>query len=351
MERVESPDPGSPTPQQGEGDATSPGRTRPWSDRRLRLLAWLGAVLGTLLVGAGVGQLLWPATVTVQQVVVAPSAEGSAAPQSLSFPSVEGLDESTARAAIADAGFSGAKVTTTSVAAAGPAGFVVIQQPVAGTPSDPAAVTVSLTISREADMPDLTGKTLAEARAAVGTLWGVVQVESVTTADEPAGTVLSTVPKAGEPMTVEVTVRVADGGASLALVDLNAVGRSGCSEDADVSVNGALQSSALTCYAYAGRDPAYAEYAIGRHATYLEATIGLDDRGDTGEATLRVLGDGKRLAQHRVAFGTSRDIRVEVSGVLRLRLEVEGRTADARPQLVLGTVRLVGDPLQLDQIG
>lgn len=317
----------------------------------MRLAAWIVAIAGTLFLGAGLGQLLWPSTITVMRIVAPSESQGSAAAQDLAFPSVEGLDEMTARAAIADAGFVRAKVATTTAAASGPAGFVVMQEPAAGTPASSAALVVTLTLSEETTMPDLKGQTLAQARAAVGALWGVVQVETVTTAGEPAGTVLSTIPMAGDPMTVEVTVRVADGGASVGLVDLDAVERRRCWEDSDVSVNGMLQSSALGCYASADQEAAFVEYAIGRHATYLEATIGMDDRGDQGSGTLRVLGDGRRLARHQVSFGTSKDIRVDVSGVLRLRVEVQGQAAGVSPSLVLGTVRLVGNPTELDQIG
>ena len=75
------------------------------------------------------------------------------------------------------------------------------------------------------------------------------------------------------------------------------------------------------------------------------------DTGPVGTATIRVVGDGKVLATTDVKFGGSAPLHVLVRDVLRLRIEVTGPATAQLPRLVLGGVRLVGNPDDLDQIG
>lgn len=337
---------GTAAPDQAGPDRVTAGRAASGKRRTLKRVAGAVFAVGLIVLGAGLGQLLWPARVTIQEVVSPPDPGATDAGVALSLPSVEGLDERTARAAIADAGFGASTIVNSAVPAAGPAGFVVAQGPDAGSAE---ASEIKLVISEAVTMPSLTGQPLEDAQRAIDGLFGVTQIERVTTADAPAGTVVSTVPAAGEPMTVDVTVRVADGGSSLSVLDLESVERSGCSAAKDVPVNGSVQTRALSCQVATGRT-GHVEYAIGRHAVYFESTAGLDDRRDQGTATLRVIGDGKTLATVPLSFGTTQNVRVEVRDVLRLRLEVTARTGE-RPAIVLGQPRLVGNPNELDVLG
>lgn len=307
-------------------------------------------VLGLLVLGAGLGQLLWPAHVT-QQVVVGPaSATPGGAATTGQFPHVLGLHVGTARAAISSAGFTQVTVVTERVTAAGPKDFVVRQDPAPYTRLPLSLDTVRVTLSDPVKMPDLVGKSAEDAKRAVTDLLGVPQFVRVTTADQPAGVVLGTEPTAGADMPVNVTVSVSDGGESLSLLGLNAVGSSRCDEARDQSINGQLQAQALVCSPGTAERPAYVEYAIGRHATYLDATLGMLDTGPVGAGTIRVFGDGKVLATQDVRFGTAQPLHVTIRNVLRLRIEVSGPAASQQPRLVLGGVRLVGNPDQLDQL-
>ncbi|MBB1495149.1 PASTA domain-containing protein [Propioniciclava sp. MC1595] len=335
---MQHPDTHEPTPR-----AAKPGR-------RLKIAAAVVGTLGLLVAGAGLGQVVWPARVT-QQVVVAPEEQAAEAATTARFPHVLGLDVASARAVIASAGFTAAQVTTDTVPAAGPQGYVVRQQPDPHEQLPLDHATAQLTLSEPVTMPDLAGKPADDARRSVTDLFGVAQVDRVTTADQPAGVVLSTEPAAGQPMPVNVVLKVSDGGEAMALTDLDAVTYTACSRAKDQTVNGTLHALALTCTPGRPDRPAHLEYAIGRHATFLDATIGMLDTGGVGSATVRVLGDGTQLATMDVAFGTSQPLRVPVRDVLRLRIEVTGPEASPRPVLVLGDIRLVGDPDKLDQLG
>lgn len=319
--------------------------------RRLTVAAVSMGVLGLLVLGAGLGQLLWPAHVT-EQVVVSPASSetpGSAATIG-QFPHVLGLDVATARAVIASAGFTQATVVTESVPASGPKDFVVRQDPAPYARLPLSTDRVTMTLSEPVTMPNLVGKSAEDAKRAVTDLFGVPQLVRVTTADQPAGVVLSTEPAAGAAMPVNVTVNVSDGGDSLSLLALNAVGSSRCDKAKDLSINGQQQTQALACWPGTADKPAYTEYAIGRHATFLDATVGMLDTAAVGTGTIRILGDGKVLATQEVRFGTAEPLHVTIRNVLRLRIEVSGPTSNTQPKVVLGGVRLVGNPDQLDQI-
>lgn len=327
------------------GGVTDSRRSRPW----LKIGAVLLALLGLLTLGAGLGQLWWPATVVRQEVVVRAESSAEGGIEAV-FPSVVGLDESTAMAAISDAGFSGAEVSVAASQAAGPEGFVVEQTPVAGSAGHEVTQIV-LTVSRETVMPGVVGLDVEAAQAKIEALWGVVQLNKVTTADHPVGTVIATSPAEGEPMSVEVTLDVASGGDSLSLLEIDSVERSGCSTTSAVSVNGTSHDTAVVCEASQGRDRAsFVEYAIGRHAVYFRTTVGMDDTGARAGGRVRVVGDGTVLTDQKITFGTASELEVEVRGVLRLRIEVWGTDAE-EPDLVLGSPVLVGNPGDLDQIG
>jgi hypothetical protein len=95
-------------------------------------------------------------------------------------------------------------------------------------------------------------------------------------------------------------------------------------ERGTASVDGVRYDDALkTTYCYgatAGYD-GFAEYNLGRSYKKLTFTVGLDDNSpDTGK-TFTVLADGKRLFRQRVTVGHPAQPSLDVSGVLRLRVE------------------------------
>jgi hypothetical protein len=65
------------------------------------------------------------------------------------------------------------------------------------------------------------------------------------------------------------------------------------------------------------------EYNVARQYTHLQATIGLSDQSSAGvPVRFQVLGDGTVLFQQDLTLGQSVPIDVDISGVLRLQLEV-----------------------------
>lgn len=322
------------------------------ASKRLRWAVWAIGVDGLLVLGAGLGQLFWPAQLT-EQVVVAPTAEASqAAGSSAQFPHVIGLDETTARSAIASAGFADPTVTIIHEPAAGPERYVVAQDPEPGSVQALTSLRVTLTLSTSVSMPNVVGKSVDDAKKAITDLYGIPQLVKVTTAEAPSGVVLSTEPAAGSAMTVEVIVRVSDGGQSVSLLELTSVASSRCAKGTNLVIDGENQTQGLVCYPGVSDRPSYVEYAVGRHATYLDATLGMLDEGGQSDARVKVIGDGKVLSTSQIRFGTKTTLHVSVRGVLRLRIEVTGPSVSGTsPRLVLGDVRLVGNPDDLDQIG
>jgi serine/threonine-protein kinase len=65
-----------------------------------------------------------------------------------------------------------------------------------------------------------------------------------------------------------------------------------------------------------------AEYDLGQHYTTLAGLVGLDDNspGAKAQATLEVYGDQRKLKSYTVKLGSSRQLDVNVTGVLRLSL-------------------------------
>lgn len=66
-----------------------------------------------------------------------------------------------------------------------------------------------------------------------------------------------------------------------------------------------------------------AEYNLGRHWRTLQAVIGLRDDSPTGcRATFEVFADGKSINSNTLGLGESRNLNLDVSNVLRIKIEV-----------------------------
>ena len=88
------------------------------------------------------------------------------------------------------------------------------------------------------------------------------------------------------------------------------------------------------------------EYDLGRAFETFEATIGLrDDSSATGSAKFEVFLDGRSTEARTVAFGRAVDLKVPVTGVLRLRLVATPLNPEyPRIYSTWGDARLLGDP-------
>lgn len=314
-------------------------RARRWSIPGVLLLI-CGAALGYVLIPRSVE----PATSAPSFPTVPDDVAIAAEP----MPDVVGLNATGAATVIADAGHRSAKITRTTQAAAGPAGRVVGQEPPAGAAPDQVTA-IKLTISTPAAMPDLTGKTVAEARAILTGLGAVADVSPVVTAAKPPGTVLATSPNAGRPVPYQVDLHTADGGVSVPLADVELARGEACGRRTDTTVNGEPVKDSLACRP-SSYDSVIGTFVLGRNGVFLEGRIGADDAGSTGPATVRITGDGKLLQEIPVQIGRSRDIRLPVGGVLRLTVSIVRFDAEEPVTVVLGNARVVGDEAAIRRI-
>ncbi|SMG44653.1 NPCBM/NEW2 domain-containing protein [Agreia pratensis] len=316
--------------------------------RPIVLVSVFVSVIGILLIGFAVGQLVFPRTVVAASddgllVNVPSSPEDAIAP---TMPDLLGLDEQSARRALSDSGLA-SDVTIAEQAAAGAAGLVVGQQPPAG--SSDAAEGVTLTLSTASTVPDVVGSTSADARTALEQLGAIVTVLRSVQPGAADGTVLAVSPSVGSPLDRVVELTVADAGVALALGDLDRVGGQGCSVVSQGTVNGTDISDSLACRSRTGDTSA--EWNLGRHASVLEATVGALDSAEQGAARLQIFGDGVLLVDQPIEFGKSSVISVDVRNVLRLKLVVSGAANGPTAVLGNGIVRATPDEVALIRAG
>ena len=308
--------------------------------RWVRPLGWVIAVIGLLLIGFAGGQLLFPRTVVAPDRVVAVETESSPVAEAVAtMPDLLGLTSDVVARVLADAGISSA-VTTMTAPAAGPEGVVTEQVP---TPGDEAIGGVTITLSESVATPELIGTQLSEARRLVESLGAVVHVTRDVDPTVADGTVLSIDPEAGEPLGPVLRVVVADAGDALSLSALPFAEPTSCRAVDSAMLNGIAVQDSVACRFDDGA--AAGEWVLSRRVSALEATIGVSDRGDVGRAAVRVLGDGKVLAEATAAYGETTQVRVDLREVLRLRIEISA--VDGEPVAVLGDARLLGTSEQL----
>ncbi|WP_199421581.1 PASTA domain-containing protein [Actinotalea solisilvae] len=304
----------------------------------MRPAAWAAAVVGLLLVGVAAGQLLFPRTVV--EAAPQPTADVEALPQVASvMPDLLGLDEATARRALSDAGVT-AEVTLTRTPAAGAEGLVVAQEPMPGL--EPRA-SVTLTLSTMVTVPtEVVGaSSVDDARELLESLGAVVRVTEVVDPGAVEGVVLSADPAPGQPLGAAIDLVVAAAGEGVLLTQLDEVDSDRCSTISDGTLDGVAVQDSVSCEG-PSTEPRTAgiEWVVARSASVLETMLGVLDRGEPGTAVVRVIGDEALLAETPVAYGASTPLRLDVRGVLRLRVEVQVTGGD--PTVVLGDGRVVG---------
>lgn len=97
-----------------------------------------------------------------------------------------------------------------------------------------------------------------------------------------------------------------------------------------VEINGRGFARSVTLTANAAGPINSAEYNLGRHWKTFTATAGLRDDSPTGgELTFEVAIDGTRKFREIISLGESRDVKLDVSNALRLKLTVTYTGQDA----------------------
>lgn len=349
----------------GADDAAGDGAAEPSSSRArrrpLRALWRHRRPIGVVLVAFGVFgaglRVGWElsdrreATVQVNTVRVdRPITAVAGTDATVAIPNVIGLLPEDAQRVLTDAGVDLTDIEVVEVPAAGEAGLVVRQIP---PPGVPVAGAVTLSVSVPGTMPDLTGKSTAEARRALDALGARTIVRAVYADGIPEGTVTATDPAAGAPLPVEVRVVVAGTPSSVFLADLDST-TGGCSAG-DVTVNGSELPASLLCPVSSRPDePRDLVYLVNRLVNRFEATLGQNDEGEPGGVVRVVVrADDRVVVDETLAYGESKEVRADIGGALRLTITATLVSVpdDVRtPSAVLGSARVVGGPTAIEEL-
>jgi len=218
--------------------------------------------------------------------------------------------------------------------------------PVLESTSDSPSVT---TTAKPSVMPDVVGKKLADAQDALPG----IQVTTVDKIDATAadGTVIEQDPAAGAAIGGTVKLTVAH---QAQLVYLDSV------HPASGEWNSGVQNTNIAGKNYLhalGRSVNYdtetqgVEYNIAKGFRRFTATAGIDDNaGDSSlKMQLEIFADGREVFNKPVPYGAPVPVDLDISGVLRLRIQWEAvsgnRSASGNySYLVLGTAELLGLP-------
>ena len=261
-------------------------------------------------------------------------------------PDVRGMETAVAKQALADLDIDPNAVTIREVEWAGTPGIVVAQEPVGG---EQVTGSLTLSVSKQASVPEVTGKKKKDAIDALQALGAEVTVTEQYSASATTGTVLSVSPQVGSPLDSNVQLVVAESGGSILLSSVNTAGSgSSCSTDTNVSMNGTSYKEALACSGgFSNKESTYA-WVLGRHASTLSTTVGLADSGKTdATATVRILADGNEVARADVAYGKPAKVNADVSNALRLEIAVSSKNGDT---VYLGDALVKGTTTQIDQL-
>ena len=261
-------------------------------------------------------------------------------------PDVRGMEIAVAKQALADLDIDPNAVTIREVEWAGTPGIVVAQEPVGG---EQVTGSLTLSVSKQASVPEVTGKKKKDAIDALQALGAEVTVTEQYSASATTGTVLSVSPQVGSPLDSSVQLVVAESGGSILLSSVNTAGSgSSCSTDTNVSMNGTSYKEALACSGgFSNKESTYA-WVLGRHASTLSTTVVLADSGKTdATATVRILADGNEVARADVAYGKPAKVDADVSNALRLEIAVSSKNGDT---VYLGDALVKGTTAQIDQL-
>jgi hypothetical protein len=239
---------------------------------------------------------------------------------------------------------------TTELASLNPPGEVLKQLPSPGS-SIRGQVTLTIAIPLPA-MPDYVGTRFGDARSELEG-WGVSVIEEkVLNNERPDGEVIASTPAAGDQIGSEVVLQVAVapvvGRLGVDVEYVEADTRLGYVDQGPVKIDGELYESspyARGDFASPG-DGASWDYDLGRDWESFEAMVGLlDDSSFEQGGRFRIILDGSTIWEQDVEFGQAEPVSINVSGGLRLRLEVVS-LSEGSIGLGWGGARLLGIPGQ-----
>ncbi|WP_067469166.1 protein kinase domain-containing protein [Actinomadura macra] len=200
-------------------------------------------------------------------------------------------------------------------------------------------------------VPDLTGLPEAQARALLPPSVGVQIRREPAPSGSPDGVVLSQDPKPGSDLPATLQLTVSSRQAIQYLADLEpSVGDdiTTGTEAAGYRLSGHAQLHAIGVEGSpCGNETGSVEYDLGQHYTRLQGLAGVDDNSAAAktQVTVEFYGDARKLKSITTTLGKSKDLDVDVRGVLRLTLRWTFSGGDASRcaggSLVLGDAQLV----------
>jgi serine/threonine protein kinase len=221
-------------------------------------------------------------------------------------------------------------------------------QPVAGS-IDPRTTT---TVPPMTTAPNLVGEQLAKAQDSLPNSIKVTTVDTID-ATQQDNTVLSQDPAAGQPLNGTIQLTVARQPVTVYLDTLSTLSSDhGSWQSGDTGTIAAktYTNSLLGQLGQCGAQQ-YVEYDLGKAYRQLVASAGIDDSGSSSAVTgtLEIFTDGRQVSTTSISYGQTYPIKVDLSGVLRLRVEWQANVptnncVDQNDQLVLGSAALLGLP-------
>ena len=252
------------------------------------------------------------------------------------MPDLVGESEEDARAALAPFNV---QITSEVKIAPEPEGTVIEQDPVAGSRFSQ-HVTLVVSISPPA-VPDVTGQTFGTAEARLLDLGFAVEEKPVFDSKRVDGLVIEQEPPPGAANAGEVILSVIRRPVVAYFSDMEPV-----TYDDIGYANGTAKSNGQT-YPHGVLLEPYSEgvgsveYDLSRQYRRVIGQIGLEDQTSSdAQYKVEIYGDGRLLTEAVIDFGTTTDLEVDVTDVLRLKVTVASLTGTGG--VVLGDLRAEG---------
>jgi hypothetical protein len=258
------------------------------------------------------------------------------------MPDLVGKTTTDAKSALAALGVKDVRVKEQENIA--PPGSVLDQVPTKGaTITGPVDLTVSKALS---PMPDFASKLIGDARTYFSERGVKVTVTDQLDDTKPEGTIVETTPGPGESLGSEVKLTVVKKPVTEFLAKTKSVDDQCGTTGADVGVNGATQLQSVVVSADrvlgdVGRS-CYTDYNLSRQWVRLKGGVGISDTSTaTLQCRLEVFADGNPIFNQTVSLGEISPIDLDVTNVLRLRLQVT-ETARGSGGCVWTGLRIIG---------
>lgn len=265
--------------------------------------------------------------------------EADAGASESAMPDVRGLTRDEAAQVLADSGFSAAIVSYVDAPSGAPEGVIVSQSPAFGTAA-PAEIVLGVAVP--ATMPELTGMSRDDAVTALSDLGVAATIALQYSPSSDDGSVVSTMPVAGEALGETATISLASEGVGIPLSEVKRLSGS-CQDSGEASLGGERFTASVKCGA--DERPETTVWFLQGATDEFTATIGIDDTAAPGtNASVDVLTDGTPVFTETIAFGKPADLTIPTSGVLQLAIRVSS-TPDTTVVLGGATVRGAADAI------